>query len=198
MFAIFLTSSLLWIPLDVILLNLISIWCLNTLLGLETIRSNPSAIVHMVLAKWHISHLSKSVLMALSTIAWLITRVGGGEEGHFAISLILNILFSCFLRLSPDLNPIEKLLERWFRSMVGMGSCPWLIIDILRHHKYTDCLETGVLDSSFKHGCCSVCSYLDKYLGYYIIFILLVSRPLTAVMWLYSCISLSVINFRAF
>ena len=137
--------------------------------------------MHTVLAKWHISHLSKSVLMALSTIAWLITR-GGGEEGHFAISLILNILFSCFLRLSPDLNPIEKLLERWFRSMVGMGSCPWLIIDILRHHKYTDCLETGVLDSSFKHGCCSVCSYLDKYLGYYIIFILLVSRPLTAVM----------------
>ena len=30
-------------------------------------------------------------------------------------------------------------------------------------------------------GECSVCSYLDKYLSYYIIFTLLVSMPLTAV-----------------
>ena len=30
-------------------------------------------------------------------------------------------------------------------------------------------------------GECSVCSYLDKYLSSYIIFILLVSTPLTAV-----------------
>ena len=30
-------------------------------------------------------------------------------------------------------------------------------------------------------GECSVCSYLDKYLSYYIIFTLLVSTPLTAV-----------------
>ena len=198
MFAIFLTSSLLWIPLDVILLNLISIWCLNTLQRTRNYSVKPISHCAHGISKTAYFPFIKSVLMALSTIACLITRGGGGKEGHFAISLILNILFSCFLRLSPDLNPIEKLLERWFRSMVGMGSCPWLIIDILRHHKYTDCLETGVLDSSFKHGCCSVCSYLDKYLGYYIIFIVLVSRPLTAVMWLCSCISLSVINFRAF
>ena len=30
---------------------------------------------------------------------------------------------------------------------------------------------------------CSVCSYLDKYFSYYIIFILLVSPPLTTVKW---------------
>ena len=35
-------------------------------------------------------------------------------------------------------------------------------------------------------GVCSVCSYLDKYLSNYVIFILLVSTPLTAVTWLCS------------
>ena len=107
MFAIFLTSSLLWIPLDVILLNLISIWCLNTLQRTRNYSVKP--ISHCAHGISKMAYFPFIKISLNGTIHYrMVNNKGGGGRRAFCHQLSSEHTFFLLFTPFPGFKPDRK------------------------------------------------------------------------------------------